>query len=181
MKNQLVAAFLLTAALPLRAALDYTRYEHPRGDYSVEYPSNWKLSYGIQTVWFRPVARKDVVAKTSMARYPINKNDPVTPKDFLARIKKNAAPIKKVTAERDLTVSGLAATRLELTETVQLSRRHQPLPGPLREVYVVLPRGGDYYVLKLEGIGAAFEEALPEFERMVGTLRLPAKPATAAP
>ncbi len=170
--------FLSLAVLSLvgasQGAIAYTRFIHPKGDYVIEYPSNWKKSYGLQTVSLRPPGRDGKKARISLGRYPLGKATPPGPEDFERELLTQVGKLKKLDSQAALELSGRKGRRLALTETVELTGQYgQRLAGPLREVYIILPLDASaYYVLKLEGIGEAFAGALPEFERLAQKLTL---------
>jgi len=174
---------LLTAALApasWSASIDSTRYAHPRGDYALTYPSDWKRSMGLQAVLVRPPGAAGRQVSVTFERYPLGKDSPATPQGFETELRADVGRIKKLDSEGPATVAGRKARRLALTTTAVLKDSYgSPLPGPRRELYMILPKEGDYYyVLKLVGVGAAFEQAVPEFDRIAAGLTL-AKPAAA--
>ena len=174
----LAAALAPTAAL---AAIDMTRYAHPRGDYSLTYPSDWKRSTGLQALVVRPPGPAGKQSSVTLERYPLGKDSPATPQAFETALRADVGRIKKLDSEGGIIVDGRKARRVALTMTVTLKTSlGTPLPGPRREVYLILPKEGEYYyVLKLVGVGAAFEQALPEFDRIAAGLTL-AKPPVPA-
>lgn len=156
------------------AAIGYTHFAHPKGDYAIDYPSDWKRSLGLQAVSLRPPGRLGTGTGVALERYPFGKDSPKTPEAFVAELK--ADTIKKVESEKQVEVAGRKAARLALTVTAELKGDFgQKLAGPRREVYVVLPASSDgsYFVLRLAGVGAAFDAALPEFDRIAAKLVLP--------
>ena len=175
--------FFLTALLAPAAAfaaIDTTRYAHPRGEYALSYPSDWKRSMGLQALLMRPPGPTGRQVSVTLERYPLGKGSPATPQGFETELRADVGKIKKLDEEGAATVDGRKARRVGLTTTAALKTSYGvPLPGPRRELYLILPKEGEYYyVLKLVGVGAAFEQAVPEFDRIASGLTL-AKPAPA--
>ena len=171
----LAAALAPAAAL---AAIDSTRYAHPGGAYALTYPSDWKRTMGLQALVVRPPGPAGKQASVTLERYPLGKDSPATPQGFETALRVDVGRIKKLDSEGEATVAGRKARRVALTMTANLKTSlGTPLPGPRREVYLILPKEGDYYyVLKLVGVGAAFDAALPEFDRIAAGFTL-AKPS----
>jgi hypothetical protein len=164
---------LLLACAAANAAIGYTHFAHPKGDYALDYPSDWKRSLGGQALFLRLPGPTGKGTGVALERYPFGKGSPKSPEAFIAGLKSD--PIKKVDAESAVTVAGRKATRLSLTVTVELKGEFgEKLPGPRREVYIVLPAAADgsYFVLRLAGVGKAFDQALPEFDRIASKLVL---------
>ena len=176
MRFLLVLAVLPLTAAASQAAIAYTRFEHPKGDYVIEYPSDWNKSYGLQAVSLRPPGLAGKTARVSLERYPLGKNTPAKPDDFEKELLSQVGTLKKLDSQSSVDMAGRKARRLVLRETAAIpGRQGQHLAGPLREIYVILPFGAAaYYVLKLEGIGEAFTKALPEFDLMARKLTLAA-------
>jgi hypothetical protein len=172
----LLAAALVPAAV--MAAIDSTRYAHPRGDYSLTYPSDWKRSMGLQALLVRPPGPSGKQVSITLESYPLGKDSPATPEIFEKELRADVGRVKKLDSEGTATVAGRQARRLALTMTGVLKTSYGvPLPGPRRELYLILPKEGErFYVLKLIGVGAAFEQSLPEFDRIAAGLTL-AKPS----
>jgi hypothetical protein len=166
-----LAAALCTASA--RAAISYTHFAHPKGDYALDYPSDWKRSLGLQAVSLRPPGRAGVGTGVALERYPFGKDSPKTPAAFIAGLKEDT--IKKVLSDQETTVAGRASRRIALEVTAELKGEYgQKLAGPRREVYIVMPAASDgsYYVLRLAGVGRSFEQALPEFDLIAKKLVL---------
>ena len=168
----LFCIFLTNA--PFQAAISYSTFAHPKGDYVIQYPSDWKRVFGIQSLGLKPQGADSSKAKISLELYPSGKKSPKTPKAFIAELLKQSKGVKKLETRGKITVAGKNAERLSLIETVPLKGEYgQILPGPMKEIYVIVRFGKKkYYVLKLEGIGNAFQNVLPEFERIVQTIKL---------
>ena len=160
------------------AAIDSTRYAHPHGDYTLTYPSDWKRSMGLQALLVRPPGPAGRDASVTLESYPLGKDSPATPESFEADLRADVGRIKKLDSEGTAMVAGRKARRLALTTTAVLKTSYGvPLPGPRRELHLIFPKeGGRFYVLKLVGVGAAFEQAVPEFDRIAAGLTL-AKPS----
>lgn len=178
MRHLLLLAVL--TAPTARAAIDSTRYAHPKGDYSLTYPSDWKRSVGLQALVVRPPGPSGKQVSVTLESYPQGKDSPATPELFETGLKADVGRIKKLDSEGPATAAGRKARRLALTTTAVLKTSYgETLPGPRRELYLILPKEGPrFFVLKLVGVGAAFEQALPEFDRIAAGLTL-AKPAAA--
>lgn len=176
MRHLLLAMAVLPLASAARGAIAYTRFAHPKGDYVIEYPSNWKKSYGLQTVSLRPPGLDGKKAKVSLGRYPLGKGTPVKPEDFEKELLAQVGTLKRLDSQTSIDFAGHKVHRLALTETVALTGSYgRRLTGPLQEVYVILPVDNSaYYVLKLEGIGDAFAIVLPEFDLITQKLTLAA-------
>ncbi len=176
MKRLFLVLTVLTLAAPAWSTIAYSRFTHPKGDYVIEYPSNWNKSYGLQTVSLRPPGLDGKTARVSLERYPLGKNTPAKPEDFEKELLSQVGTLKKLESQASVDMAGRKARRLSLSETSAIpGRQGQHLAGPLREIYFILPFSGTaYYVLKLEGIGEAFAKALPEFDLMARKLTLAA-------
>ncbi|MBI5624255.1 MAG: hypothetical protein HY924_10780 [Elusimicrobia bacterium] len=172
MKTPLLAVLLL--ALPAAAAVDYAKYQHPKGDFVLEYPSDWKRYFGMQTVWLEPPARESR-AKVGLELHPYGK-ETAKAAEFAEQLMKAVGEIKKLDTRAQAKVGGFPAERLAFTETLERKGPYgQKMPGPMQEVFYVVPVAADwFYVLKLQGIGEPFKKALPEFERMAQKLVLKA-------
>lgn len=170
--NPLLAALLLAAA-PARAAIGYSQFKHPRGDYAFEFPADWKRSVGLQTLTLRPPGKKGELVRLSVERLPISRAEPQSASEYLTGLTNPGSRLKKVESRATVTAAGRPAERVALVETAELTGPHgEVLPGPLREVHVVVPDGKAYYVLELSGVDPEFSKALPEFERLVAGFRL---------
>ncbi len=164
---------LLLVSAPAWSAVGYSRFAHPRGDYALEYPSDWKRTFGIEALVMRPPGKSGENARVSLEGYPIDKKSPKDARAFAERLLAEAQKLKKVESDASATVDGVAARRITLIETVAPKGSYgQKLPGPLREVYVIVPAGGHYFVARLAGVGDTFARAAPEFDRIVGSLKL---------
>ena len=128
----------------------------------------------------RPPGPTGKQVSVTLERYPLGKGSPATPASLEKELRADVGRIKKLDAEGTATVAGRKARRLALTTTAVLKTSYgETLPGPRRELYLILPKEGEYfYVLKLIGVGTAFEQAVPEFDRIAAGLTL-AKPAPA--
>jgi hypothetical protein len=172
-KTVLLAVLFLAA--PCRAAVDYTQYKHPKGDFVLEYPSDWKRYYGMQTVWLEPPSRESR-AVIGLELHPYGKAEARTAAEFTAEMMKGEGAIKKLDSKAEAKVGSLKAERLAFTETIERKGAFgQKMPGPMQEVFFVVPVGKEwFYVLKLRGIGEPFQKVLPEFERIAQKLELKA-------
>lgn len=172
--KRLLLSLLLLCAVPASAAILYSRFSHPTGDYVIEYPAHWKRSLGLQAVYLHPAGKLAPQALISLERYPLGKDSPRTPEDFEKDLRKDLGFVKKLESEGSKEISGVRARRLVMTMTDDSRPVRDPSGGRYKEIVVILPlRGGFYYVLKLAGVGRGFEKALPEFEKIIGRLRLP--------
>ena len=133
--NMLRLAFLLvTAAAPAWGAISYSRFAHPKGDYLLEFPSDWRRSAGMEALWLRPPDREGSDVKIGLRLHPTFKSDAATPKDFIASLLSAVGEIKKLDSRSESTVAGRKAERLALTETEEYKDDFgQKLPGPMRE------------------------------------------------
>lgn len=171
MKLLLLAVLLLPGAA--RAAISYSKFSHPKGDFVLEYPADWKRTFGLEAVIVRPPGKPGESARVSLEGYPIDKKSPPTADAFAQSLLDGAKGLKKVEADAATTVSGKKARRIQLIETAELKGAYNTkLPGPLREVYLIVPDGEKYFVLKLAGVGQPYLKALPEFERIASSLKL---------
>jgi hypothetical protein len=170
--TSILAALVLAA--PGWAAVDYAKYKHPKGDFVLEYPSDWKRYYGMQTLWLEPPARESR-AKVGLELHPYGK-ETSRASEYTAELVKAAEELKKLDSRAEAKVGGLAAERLAFTETLERKGAYgQKMPGPIQEVLYVVPVAPEwFYVLKLQGIGEPFVKALPEFERMAQKVLLKA-------
>jgi hypothetical protein len=160
-------------AAPSFAALSYDRFSHPKGDYVVEYPSDWKRSIGIETLRLRPAGTAGGLTRVSIEKHPLGVKDPATPADFVAALLKDAEGVRKLDARETIKVAGRDAERLTFTETAALKGKNGTyLPGPMSEIVIVVPFQKGYYALRLSGMGDGLAGARPEFDRMVSGLKL---------
>lgn len=169
--------FFMTLLLsaPAWSAIAYSHFAHPKGDYLIEYPADWKRSYGIQTFSLRPPGQADATVKVSLELYPYGKNSPQTPDLYIAELIEPVGRIKRLDSRQTIIIAGIKTERLAFTETVELKGKYgEKILGPLSEVYLVLPLKDCYYVLKLQGVGESFKKALPEFERIAQKLQVKA-------
>lgn len=165
-------AVLLGAPIAASGAIAYSQFKHPAGDYSLEYPAHWKTFPGLQALGLRPPGKRGADVRVTFELYPIGRKSPQTSAAFIDDLLKAAKGLKKLESRKTLTVAGKPAQRLALTETVALPGEYgQTLPGPIREIYLVIDLKEEYYVLKLAGLGEAFETARPEFERIAESLK----------
>lgn len=166
MKNALLV-LLAAAAAASAAGIDSARFSPPAGDYSVEYPSAWRKSFGMRTLGLRPPGQDG-----KQLRFRLEEHDGDA-KAFVEGLAAKASAVKKLDARTEATVAGLKASRLEFVETVPLkSRVGGPLPGPAREVFYVVPREKGFLVLAWEGFGEGARRRLPELEKIVASLKL---------
>jgi len=161
-------AFLLVAVLCGRAwaALDYARFAPPAGDYALDYPASWKRSFGLQALFLQPPAHSDASVRVSIERFPVGKDSPATPADFIKGLMAQVGRIKRLDSRAPVMISGVKAERIVLTETTA---------HPASEVFLIVPRGKSYYVVSMTGAGPAFAGTLPEFQRLTDSLRFPAR------
>ena len=184
MKRCALFVLALSSAACAWAAIGYSKFVHPKGDYAVEYPSNWKKSYGLQALRLTPPGREGERVKLTIERYPLGKNSPATPEAFAKDLMDQVPGIKKLDSDTAEELGGRKARKLAFTETADLrGKTGDKLPGPMKEIYLLVPVANSYYVLKLAGIGEAFQKALPEFEHLVKTAQFEVKaaPAKTAP
>jgi|SRR5579859_5378530 len=164
-------ALLWASAAP--AALAYTRFAHPRGDYSLEYPSDWTRSVGIETLKLSPPGEPGKLLRLSVEKHPIDKREAATPAAFIDGLIKESAGLRRLDSRDTIKVAGRDAERLVLTETAALAGRlGTALAGPMTEVVVVVPLAKGFYAVRMSGIGADFASARPEFDRLVSRLSL---------
>ncbi len=159
---------LLAAATTATAAgIDSTRFSPPAGDYSIEYPSAWRKSFGMRTLWLRPPGQDG-----KQLRFRLEEHDGDA-KAFVEGLAAKSTVVKKLDSRTEATIAGLKASRLEFIETVPLkSRFGGPLPGPAREVFYVVPREKGFLVLAWEGFGEGSRRRLSELEKIVASLKL---------
>lgn len=166
MKNVL-CVLLAAAAAASAAGIDSTRFSPPAGDYSIEYPSAWRKSFGMKTLGLRPPGQDG-----KQLRFRLEEHDGDA-KAFVEALAAKASDVKKLDSRTETTVAGLKAARLEFVEAVPLkSRVGGPLPGPAREVFYVVPREKGFLVLAWEGFGEGARRRLPELEKIVASLKL---------
>lgn len=158
------------------AAIDHARFRHPAGDYALEYPARWKRSAGIQTLLLRPAGAAGDRTRVSLERYPVNRGDPRSAEQYVGATMESLGGISKLERDETVSVAGVDARRLWLSETVKLRGAYgEALPGPLRSVIAIIPSADKFFVLKLEAIGKDFDATLPAFEAIARSLRIPAK------
>lgn len=168
--NGILLAALLSAS-PAFGAIGYSAFKHPRGEYSLEYPADWKRTVGVETLALRPPGKKGDRVRLTLERRPVGKEEAPTAESYVAGLAGD--PLKKVEARARVKVAGVAAERLSLVETAELYGKHgQAFDGPLREAVVVVARRDGYLVVRLAGVGEEFAKALPEFDRLVAGLKL---------
>lgn len=170
-----LCAVLLTAAAAgsAAAALDYTRWSHPKGDYSLEYPSDWKRSVGLETLILHPPGRNGKLLSLNVEKHPLNRKEAATPAAFVDELLKDAQGLRRLDSRDTVKVAGRDAERLVLTETKPLKGKlGTMLPGPMSEVVVVVPFGKGFYAVRMTGVGGDFAAARPEFDRLVAGLKL---------
>lgn len=169
----MVFAGLAAAVTPAFGALSYERFTHPKGDYSLEYPSGWKRSVGIETLKLQPAGLAGKLLRVSIEKHPAGLKDPATPAAYIADILKSSEGLKRLDARDTIKVSGKDAERLTLTETMALKgKRGTLLPGPMTEVVVVVPFPKGFYALRLTGMGDDLAAFRSEFDRLVAGLKL---------
>lgn len=168
MSFPLAVAALLFASLAGAAGLDLARLSPPGADYSLQYPADWRKSLGSRTVILRP-SGSDL--KAVRFRLEEHKGDPKRFADKLAA-KAEAGELKKLDSRAEVKLDGRDAARLEFIETAKLTSRFGgPLPGPLSEVYYVVPRTKGFLVLAWEGFGEEYARRKPELEAIAASLR----------
>ena len=173
MKAAVLTLTLLFPAGTVLGAIGYAKFSHPKGDYVLEFPSNWKQSYGLQSLGLRPRGRSGSDVRISVERFPAGKGSPESAEKYIKEILKPVGVVKKLDARANTVVSGRASQRVALSETVVLKGKFGPIPGPMREIHVVVPiKKNGYYVLKIEGLGRTYQQALPEFERLVQHIKI---------
>lgn len=164
----LVFAFAASAV----ASIGYSSWRHPHGEYSIEYPSDWKRSLGIHTVSLRPSGRRGGDAKVSVEKHPIDKRSPATAEAYAKELRARAGKVRAIESDAEIPFADGKARRISLKESVELKGQYgEKLAGPLRELHLIIPRKSGFYVLKLEALGAEYDKALPEFDRLVQSLR----------
>lgn len=169
-KTLLAAALLLPSCL--WAAIGYSRYAPKGAGFSFEYPADWKRQPGLQTVLLKPAGKEGASARVTIERRPLTKGEGMTAKDYVASLEKLEG-VKAIQDRKPVEVAGRQAERLALAETADLKDRYgQKLPGPQKEVHVVVPLKRGYLVVKVEGVEPAFSRVLPEFDRIVSKLAL---------
>jgi hypothetical protein len=162
----------LVAASPCFGALSYERFAHPKGDYVLDFPSDWKRSVGMETLHLRPSGIAGKLVEVSVEKHPLGR-EAATPAEFIAALLKDAKGLRRLDARDSIQVSGRDAERLTLTETRVLKGAYNTtLPGPMTETVVVVPFGKSFYVLRLRGVGHDLVAARPEFERLVSGFKL---------
>lgn len=172
----LLPAAALLAALPCAAALSYTRWAHPKGDYALEYPADWKRSVGLETLILHPPGRAGKLTTVTVEKHPLGKKEASTPASFVDQLLKDAQGLRRLDSRDAVKVAGKDAERLVFTETTPLKGKlGTMLPGPMTEVVVVVPLAKGFYALRMSGVGADFASARPEFDRLAAGLRLGAK------
>lgn len=171
------ALLLLLACGSAWSAIDYSRWSHPEGDYVIEYPSDWKRSVAMQAVNLQPPGKEGDSAVVSFERYPLGKGSPKTAKSYVKELLDPVGKIKKLDSRESVTVAGVKTDKIVLEGTKELKGPYgQTLPGPVKEVHLVVPQKGFYYDLSLRGVGKSFDQALPEFDRIAKTLKLKGAP-----
>ncbi|HAH07046.1 MAG TPA: hypothetical protein DCM05_11065 [Elusimicrobia bacterium] len=182
MRRSSLALLTFCAAASAWAAIGYARFAHPKGDYAVEYPSDWKKSYGIQALRLAPPGKAGEQVKLTLERYPFGKESPATMADFARSLLEQVPSLKKLDSDVAADVAGRKARRLAFTETATLrTKQGDRLAGPMREVVLLVPVAKGWYVVKLAGLGREYDKALPEFEHLVKTAQFEVKPAKTAP
>lgn len=167
---------LLLCPAGARAAMDYARFSPPNAGFTLEYPSDWKRQPGLKTVRLRPAGRDGADVRVLVELRPLDKSEPATAKGYEASLSEQQA-VKKIEKASDVDVDGRKGRRLSLLETAELKDRYgQKMPGPLKETHVIVPLKKGYLVARIEGIGAAYDRALPEFDRLVSKLALEPSP-----
>ncbi|MBI3564975.1 MAG: hypothetical protein HY079_07260 [Elusimicrobia bacterium] len=161
------------AALPAAAALSYTRWAHPKGDYALEYPADWKRSVGLETLILHPAGRSGKLTTLTVEKHPLGKAEAATPAAFVDQLLKDAQGLRRLDSRDTVKVGGKDAERLVLTETTPLKGKlGTMLPGPMTEVVVVVPLAKGFYALRMSAVGGEFASARPEFDRLVAGLKL---------
>lgn len=166
MRNAFIV-LLAAAAGATAAGIDSARFSPPAGDYAIEYPSAWRKSFGMRTLWLKPPGLDG-----KQLRFRLEEHDGDA-KAFAEGLAAKASAVRKLDSRTEAAVAGTKASRLEFVETVPLkSRFGGPLPGPAREVFYVVPRQKGFLVLAWEGFGEGFRRRLPELEKIVASLKL---------
>jgi len=163
---------LAVLALPAWAALDYERLEQPEGDFAFSYPTGWAPTYGFNAVGLQPPGPDGESLQVTLERCPLG-DTPPTAGAFVSALLKEKGRFRRLASRRSLTVAGTSAERIALDDTKSLrGLRGETLPGPMRHVYLVIPRKAGYYVLSMKGPAPGFNRNLPEFDRIAASLTL---------
>ena len=163
-------AVLLAAIGAGASGLDRARVSPPGTDWSLEFPTGWRKSYGRRTVILRPSGRDERAVRFRLEEHGGD------PKAFADRLAASAGKLKRLESRESRELAGREGERLEFVETQTLPGRYGALPGPLREVYHVVPRPRGFLVLAWEGFGSEYERRKPELESIAGSLRWNAAP-----
>lgn len=178
MKALLAGIILSCAGGSALAALSYSRFAPPNAGFTLEYPSDWKRQPGLKTVRLKPAGRDGADVRVLVELRPLGKSEPADAKAYEASLAEQKA-VKKIEASSDVDVDGRKGRRLSLVETAELKDSYgQKMAGPLRETHVIVPLKSGYLVARIEGIGQAYDRALPEFDRLVSKLALEPSPKT---
>ncbi len=168
----LFVVVLLAFGSSAGAALAYSKFSHPKGDFALEFPSAWQQTPGLRALMLRPAGTNSGVG-VILEGYPLGKNSAQTPKAYLEPVLEGVGRIKELREQKKATVAGRLAERVHVVWTAKRTGQYgETLPGPKHEIHVVIPVKKGFYVLRMEGVGASFEATLPEFERIVSTLKL---------
>lgn len=171
---------LLAAALPSFAAIAYETFSHPGGDYSFEYPADWKQTFGMEAVHLAAPGVNGRLCRIGIERYPLGVKDPQTPALFIDDAMQFTPAVRKLAARDTIKVSGRDVERLIFIDTVRLKGpKGTILPGPKTEVDVIVPQKKGYYVLSLIATGSELASARREFDRLVAGIHF--RPNTVDP
>lgn len=163
----LLLAVLLSA--PAEGARGYSVFTHPKGEYTVEYPKDWRTIVGDETLSLRPPGRKGNQVRVLLEYRPAAESTADLVKDYVADLSDD--PLTKVVERLTQRVAGRMAERLSRVASDAAGRR-EPADGPMREEIVVVPGRRGALVVRLAGVGDEYAKTLPEFERIVARLKL---------
>jgi hypothetical protein len=173
MDLRLLLSLALGVAAPASAALSYQRFAHPKGDYTLEYPADWKRSVGIETLKLSPPGRTGKLLRLSVEKHPLGRGEAATPSAYIDGLLKDAQGLRSLDSRDTIKVAGRDAERLVLTDTTPLAGKlGTRLAGPMTEIVVVVPLGKGFYALRMTGVGDDFAAARPEFDRLVAGFKL---------
>ncbi len=150
----------------------YQRLAHPSGDFVIVYPAAWERSWNMQTRAFYNPAGKEV--RIDISRYPGNDGDSATPEAYIESIIKEVRLYGGILGLREaIKVSGRAAERLETTlKHGWVDQKKSYSYRLISHVDVIVPHGGQFYVLSLAGPIDDVALFRPEFDRLVASFRL---------
>jgi hypothetical protein len=150
----------------------YQRLAHPSGDFVIVYPADWERSWNMQTGAFHNPAGKEV--RIDISRHPGNFGDSATPEAYIESTIKDVRLYGGVLGLREtIKVSGRAAERLETTlKHGWVDQRKSYSYRLISYVDVIVPHGGQFYVLSLAGPVDDVALLRPDFDRLVASFRL---------